>query len=201
MNMNASDIRICFVGDSYVQGTGDPEYLGWAGRLCVRARRAGHNLTGYNLGVRRETSADIARRWLGECAPRLPETTENHVVFSFGLNDVTIENGAPRVAEGETLANLRAMLVAAKPRYRTLVIGPVAVPDVERNAPLLRLSDGMAKVAAGLGIPYLPLFPHFVDDAQWLEEARQNDGAHPRAAGYAKIAALIEAWPPWWFKT
>ncbi len=149
------DIRICFVGDSYVQGTGDPEYLGWAGRLCVNARRAGHNLTGYNLGVRRETSADIARRWLGECAPRLPAATDNYVLFSFGLNDVT----------------------------------------------LLRLSDGMAEVTAGLGVPYLALFPHFVNDAQWLDEVRQNDGAHPRATGYAKIAALIEAWPQWWFRT
>ena len=201
MNMNASDIRICFVGDSYVQGAGDDDCLGWAGRLCVNARRAGHNLTGYNLGVRRETSADIAQRWRGECAARLPAATENYVVFSFGLNDVTFENGARRVAESETLANLRAMLIAAKQSYRTLVVGPVAVPDGERNAPLLRLSDGMAGVAAELDIPYLALFPHFVNDAQWLDEVRQNDGAHPRAAGYAKIASLVEAWPQWWFRT
>jgi lysophospholipase L1-like esterase len=65
------DIRICFVGDSYVQGTGDDECLGWAGRLCASARRAGHNITYYNLGVRRETSTDITRRWLAECEPRL----------------------------------------------------------------------------------------------------------------------------------
>ncbi len=194
-----NDLRICFVGDSYVQGTGDPDCLGWAGRLCVNARRAGHNLTGYNLGVRRETSRDIAQRWLAECERRLPATTDNYVVFSFGLNDVTLENGAPRVAGDETLAHLRAMLVAAKSRYRALVIGPVAVPDIERNAPLLRLSDGMAGVAAELDIPCLALFPHFVDDAQWLDEVRQNDGAHPRASGYARIAALIEAWPQWWF--
>lgn len=194
------DIRICFVGDSYVQGAGDDDCLGWTGRLCVNARRAGHNLTGYNLGVRRETSADIARRWLAECMPRLPAATENYVVFSFGLNDVTVENGMPRVAEAETLANLRAMLITAKARYRTLVIGPVALPDVERNAPLLRLSGGMAEVALGLGVPYLALFPHFVDDTQWMEEVRGNDGAHPRGTGYAKIAALIEAWPQWWFR-
>lgn len=196
-----NDVRICFIGDSYVLGVGDPDCLGWSGRLCVNARRAGHNLTGYNLGVRRETSADIARRWLAECAPRLPATTENHVVFSFGLNDVTIENAARRVPEDETLTNLHTMLVAAKARYRTLVIGPVAVPDMERNAPLLRLSDGMEKVAAGLGIPYLALFTHFVDDMQWMKEIRENDGAHPRAAGYVKMAALIEAWPQWWFRT
>ena len=67
MNMRMNDIRICFIGDSYVQGTGDPECLGWAGRLCVTARRDGHEVTGYNLGVRRETSRDIAHRWLSEC--------------------------------------------------------------------------------------------------------------------------------------
>lgn len=195
------DFRICFIGDSYVQGVGDSDYLGWSGRLCVNARRAGHNVTGYNLGVRRETSADIARRWLTECAPRLPASTENHVVFSFGLNDVTMENGARRIPEDDTLANLHTMLAAAKSRYRTLVIGPVAVPDLERNASLLRLSDGMAKVAAGLDIPYLALFAHFVDDAQWMQEIRENDDAHPRAVGYAKIATLIEAWPQWWFRT
>jgi acyl-CoA thioesterase-1 len=60
--MNAPDIRICFIGDSYVHGTGDDDCLGWAGRLCAAARRAGHNVTYYNLGVRRETSADIACR-------------------------------------------------------------------------------------------------------------------------------------------
>lgn len=198
---NMNDFRICFIGDSYVQGVGDSECLGWAGRLCVNARRAGHNVTGYNLGVRRETSADIARRWVAECTPRLPANTENHLVFSFGLNDVTIENGARRISEEDTLTNLRTILTAAKPRYRTLVIGPVAVPEAERNTSLLRLSNGLAKVAAELEVSYLPLIAHFIEDEQWKKDIRENDGAHPQAAGYAKIAALIEAWPQWWFRT
>lgn len=195
-----NDFRICFIGDSYVQGVGDSECLGWAGRLCVSARRAGHNVTGYNLGVRRETSADIAQRWAAESAPRLPANTVNHVVFSFGLNDVTIENGARRILEENSLSNLRTILTAATSRYRTLVIGPVAVPEAERNASLLRLSDGMAKVAAESGVPYLPLITHFIDDEQWKKQISENDGAHPQAAGYAKIAALIETWPQWWFR-
>jgi lysophospholipase L1-like esterase len=198
--MNNKDLRICFIGDSYVNGTGDPECLGWAGRLGTSARRAGHNLTCYNLGVRRETSADVARRWRAECECRLPATTENHVVFSFGANDVTIENGARRVPEQDSLAHLRATLDAAKARYRTLVIGAPAVPDDAHNARLARLSERMAEVATQMGIPYLALFPYTVNDAQWMDEVRANDGAHPRAAGYAKIAALVEAWPAWWFR-
>ncbi|HJW82527.1 MAG TPA: GDSL-type esterase/lipase family protein [Acidiferrobacterales bacterium] len=199
MNMNANDIRICFIGDSYVQGTGDDECLGWAGRLCVNARCAGHNVTGYNLGVRRETSRDIAQRWLSECERRLPATTENYVVFSFGVNDATLENGAPRVTEDETLRNLRAILEAAMARYQTIFIGPPAVPDAERNARLAQLSERMLGVAAMAGIASTALFPHLVNDRQWLDEVQNNDGAHPRAAGYARIAALIEASPVWRF--
>jgi len=200
MNMNANDIRICFIGDSYVQGTGDPDCLGWAGRLCVQARRTGHYVTGYNLGVRRETSRDIAQRWLSECERRLPATTENYVVFSFGANDASMENGAPRVAEKEALANLRAMLDDAMACYRTLVVGPPAVPDDGMNDRLANLSTRMGEVAALKDVPYFALFPLVVNDARWMEELRANDGAHPRAAGYARIADWIGASPAWWFK-
>jgi acyl-CoA thioesterase I len=197
--MDANDIRICFVGDSYVQGTGDPDCLGWAGRLCVQARHAGHNVTGYNLGVRRETSRDIAQRWLSECERRLPAATGNHVVFSFGANDTALENSAPRIPEAESLANLRAMLDTAKTRYRTLVIGPPANADAAHNARLACLSERMGEVAAQIGVPYLALFPLVVKDTQWMEEVCSNDGAHPRAHGYAQLANIIGASNAWWF--
>lgn len=198
--MTAPDIRICFLGDSYTQGTGDDECLGWVGRVCASARHAGHNITAYNLGVRRETSTDIAGRWRAECGPRLLPATENHVVFSFGANDASIVDGQRRVAEDDTLANLRTLLDDARSRYRTLVIGPPAVPDEAQNARLVQLSKRMHEVAHRCDVPYLELFPQTVTDAGWLSEVRDNDGAHPRAAGYAKIARLIEAWPAWWFR-
>lgn len=194
------DIRICFLGDSYVQGTGDPECLGWVGRVCASARSKGHNLTGYNLGVRRETSSDIARRWQTECETRLPAATQNHVVFSFGANDVSLENGVQRVATEQTLANLASLLETAGCRYRVLVVGPPAVPDEAMNARLEPLSAGMADVCRGAAVPFISLFPALINDRAWLDEVRANDGAHPRAAGYAKIAALINDSPDWWFK-
>jgi len=197
--MPTNDIRICFIGDSYVQGTGDPECLGWVGRLCASTRQAGHNITAYNLGVRRETSRDIAQRWLAECACRLPATTDNYVVFSFGANDVTIENGAPRIAASETLANLRSMLAAAQTRYRTLLIGPPAAHDDAHNARLEQLSEGMGEVAAQMGVPYLALLPLLVDNRPWREEVRNNDGAHPQAYGYALLAGFVAASGAWWF--
>ena len=61
--MEVTDIRICFIGDSSVNGTGDPLCLGWTGRVCATAIKLGYPSTHYNLGIRRETSADIAARW------------------------------------------------------------------------------------------------------------------------------------------
>lgn len=58
----AHDIRICFVGDSFVNGIGDERALGWAGRLCAAANARGVPVTYYNLGVRRNTSKDILLR-------------------------------------------------------------------------------------------------------------------------------------------
>ena len=197
--MNANDIRICFIGDSYVQGTGDDECLGWTGRLCASARRAGHNITYYNLGIRRETSTDIARRWLAECEPRLLPASENYLVFSFGANDVSLVDDQQRVCEDDTIANLHAMLVNARTRYRTLMVGPPPADDADHNARLARLSERMCDVAGRLGVPYVATLPALVDDRIWLDEVRDNDGAHPRAAGYARLARIVAASGAWWF--
>ena len=68
-----NEVRICFVGESFVNGTGDPDCLGWAGRICVNANRKGYEITYYNLGVRRETSSELKNRWLTEVSYRLPK--------------------------------------------------------------------------------------------------------------------------------
>ena len=41
----ARDLRICFVGDSFVAGVGDPLCLGWPGRLAARTFADGQPLT------------------------------------------------------------------------------------------------------------------------------------------------------------
>jgi acyl-CoA thioesterase I len=94
----SQDIRICFVGDSFVNGVGDRTYLGWIGRLCQNLAAQGFAITHYNLGVRRDTSADIEKRWELEATHRLPKGCDNRIVFSFGTNDTTWENGQQRVS-------------------------------------------------------------------------------------------------------
>lgn len=198
--MKNDDLRICFVGDSYVNGTCDPEYLGWTGRLAVAARRKGYNLTYYNLGVRRETSANIAGRWQPEVRARFPSTCTPFVVFALGANDTTFENGQPRVAEARSVENVRAMLRTAKPQYSVIMISPPPMADAEQNCRTRRLSQLFAEVTKAEDVPFLSVFDELVEDDVWMNEVTDGDGAHPGAAGYARLAALVDAWPGWWFR-
>jgi lysophospholipase L1-like esterase len=191
------DLRICFVGDSFINGTGDPAYLGWAGRICATAQQQGLEITYYNLGIRRQTSRDIAQRWQAEVSARLPANCDGRIVFSFGVNDTTIENGKERVALDESVENARTILQNARSFFPTIMIGPPPILEEEHNQRIARLSQQFALVCETLEIPYLEVFTPLRHVREWQEEIASNDGAHPRAAGYAALAELIQDWSAW----
>ncbi|WP_218030953.1 GDSL-type esterase/lipase family protein [Dictyobacter aurantiacus] len=195
------DVRICFIGDSFVNGTGDPACLGWTGRVCAVAISQGHEVTYYNLGIRRQTSLEIARRWRSEVEARLPHGCDGRLVFSFGVNDTVLENERPRLDSQESLRHAREMLRAACELCPTLMVGPPPMPDDEQNQRIASLSEQFALLCQELAIPYLDVFTPLLQVAQWREEALANDGAHPRAAGYSALAHLVQDWPTWqsWF--
>ncbi|WP_293779522.1 GDSL-type esterase/lipase family protein [uncultured Oxalicibacterium sp.] len=195
-----SDQRVCFVGDSFVQGTADPLCLGWAGRLAQHAVARSINLTHYNLGIRRDTSRDIALRWQQECTARLPKDAAQRVVFSFGVNDTTLIQGAQRIATGESIGNFQHILSAAAHRFHVLVIGPPPMPDAAHTHRVERLDQQFADLALALNVPYLSVLDDLRKDPHWLREAASNDGAHPGAHGYARLAELVQTWDKWWFR-
>ncbi len=195
-------MRICFVGDSIVNGTGDQECLGWAGRICAEAQRRYHDVTYYNLGIRRDTSADIMGRWRQEVACRFPDGVDARVVFSFGGNDVTVEDGVPRVEFADSIRNTRQILGEAKQSYPVLMVGPPPTVDAEKNEDTARLSKKLGLVCKELEVPYLDVFATLKESGTWIREAEAYDGSHPRAGGYSELAALVQEWPVWlsWFK-
>lgn len=190
-------LRICFLGDSFVNGTGDVEGLGWAGRVCAQARRRGHDVTRYDLGIRGDTSADIAARWREETARRLPAEHDPRLVFSFGANDVMPDGEATRVAQAQTRANAQAILSAAARVGPVLMVGPPPVADDDANARIAGIDALLGDVCDRLSIPFLSVYPALEHDSVWRREAASGDGAHPGAAGYEKLAALVEEWPAW----
>ncbi len=193
------DIRVCFIGDSLVNGTGDEAALGWAGRLCAMASASDISVTYYNLGIRRNTSKDILLRWESECALRLSDFCDGRIVLSCGVNDTVIENGKVRVDSAESCANVRAILCGAK-RYTVLMVGPPPVIDDEQNERIESLSLAFARETKALGVPYIDLFSALCSDDAYKREVAGNDGAHPRGEGYYKMARIIGASPNWWFR-
>ena len=193
-----NDIRICFVGDSFVNGTGDETALGWAGRLCAAAATQGHLVTYYNLGIRRNTSREVMRRWQQECALRLPDACDARIVFSFGVNDAAIEGENLRIPFEESVSNLRTLLGDAK-KYKVLMVGPPPIADDQLNQRIATLSTAYACEATALGIPFIDVFPALVADLEYQREVSDNDGAHPRSGGYTKLAAIIGRSTHWWW--
>lgn len=194
-----SDLRICFVGDSFVAGVGDPQALGWTGRLTAHAHAAGPAPTAYNLGIRGQTSSDIAARWPAECAARLPRDVLGRVVFSFGVNDSLEVGNRTRVDAGTSAANLGTMIGTARTQeWPVLVVGPPPVDDAAHNRRIAGLDDRFGQVCAERGVRYVSVFHRLRADAVWMEQVRTGDGAHPRAGGYAAFAELVlPTWREW----
>lgn len=191
------DLRICFVGDSFVNGTADPTFLGWAGRLCVAAQQQGHEITYYNLGIRGQTSRQIAQRWLAEVTARLPGDVDGRIVFSFGANDITLEGGERRVPLSESLQNTQSILATAQQLFPTIMVGPPPLLEEELNQRIASLSRQLAVICEAIKVPYLEVFTSLQHVQTWKEEVAANDGAHPRAAGYALLAQLVQEWSCW----
>nr|WP_313940896.1 MULTISPECIES: GDSL-type esterase/lipase family protein [Calothrix] len=196
-----SQMRICFLGESFVNGTGDLECLGWTGRICVNAQKKGHEITYYNLGVRRETSTELRNRWHREATYRLPKECDGRVVFSFGVNDTTIENGKTRVAVEDSIDNIHNILSQAQQLYPVLMVSPPPCTDEAQNQRIANLVQEFGLVCQELNIPYLNIFQYLQKSTIWREEARNYDGAHPRACGYEEFAQLVDRWEAWknWF--
>ena len=189
-------MRLIAIGDSIVAGAGDPDHQGWIGRALAGRRE----ITLYNLGVRRETSADIAARWEAEVRPRLVDHEPMRIVFSFGLNDCNpADDGGPgvRVPAAETLKNAQAMLAGAARLAPVLMVGPppTAEPGVTVRAEAL--NDHLLALAQRLRTPFIDVFRPLAAGGLWQAEAAAWDGAHPGAAGYRQMAELVAAHPAW----
>jgi lysophospholipase L1-like esterase len=196
-----NDLRICFVGESFVNGVGDRTYLGWTGRVCQQAAAMGHTITYYNLGVRRETSTELVERWQPETRRRFPYGCDNRIVFSFGTNDTTLEGGRPRVEMIKSVNHARHILSLAQQQYPTLMISPPPIADSEQNQRTQTLLQNIATICQDLEIPFLDVFTPLLSSDIWRQEVIAGDGAHPDAGGYAALAQLVQKWAAWrdWF--
>jgi lysophospholipase L1-like esterase len=157
-------------------------------------------VTCYNLGVRRDTSADVLARWHDEVRRRLPPDHPEYdprVVFSFGVNDTAADGCGARVRPHVSLDNARQVLGAARRAYPVLFVGPPPVATPQHNERIAALSSQLAGVCRSLDVPYLAVFDPLAASRVWMDEVASGDGSHPGAAGYAALAQLVTAWEAW----
>jgi acyl-CoA thioesterase-1 len=196
--MTLAPLRICFFGDSMVNGTGDDACLGWVGRACSAARRGGRDVTCYNLGIRRDTSEDVLMRWESEAKGRLLPKHDGRLVFSFGANDACLrEDGKVRVTPDRAVANAEAILVNAMASRPTLMVGPFPICDPGVDIRVRELSARFSALCDRLGISFLPVVDIASASDIWRQEVAAGDGAHPNEQGYALVAEAFIRWSAW----
>lgn len=198
--MDAIDRRVLFFGDSHTAGVGDATGLGWVGRVVAAAHKGGAPLTAYGLGVRRQTSVEVAARWEAEAAARLAPEAECKLVLAVGANDTTWEGGAVRVEHEDSLSALGQMLERASERaLPAFVVGPAPVGDSAQFDRIEALATGVAALCVERGIPFARPVDDLADSGLWRRELAAGDGAHPGAGGYALLAdsVLRAGWLEW----
>ena len=189
-----------FFGDSFVAGVGDPTGLGWVTRVVSAAFSAGLPLTAYNLGVRRDTSVAVAKRWRQEAEPRLFPGAAHRLIISFGTNDTVVEQGQRRVEACRSKDALEAILEgAASVDLPTLVVGPPPVADERHNERLVDLSALFAEVCETHGTPFFEVLTALRASMTWRSEVEAGDGAHPAQSSYESLAGLVldAGWVDW----
>jgi acyl-CoA thioesterase-1 len=183
---------LLFFGDSLVAGIGDPAGGGWVARVVSACFDRGSPVTAYNLGVRRETSIEVAARWRAEATPRMLSGADSRIVVSFGTNDTTLDRGAVRVPANRSRRVLATILDEASVLgLAQLVVGPAPVDDTEQNHRIGDLTESFAEVCDERDTPFIGVVEPLLESSTWMSEVAAGDGAHPGANGYQAIAQLL----------
>ncbi|MFD2262607.1 GDSL-type esterase/lipase family protein [Lacibacterium aquatile] len=201
---------ICFIGASTVEGMGDKEGIGWPGRL--RPYGFHGTATFYNLGIRGQPVAAIAKRWRAECEQRISTPKDGAVVLSFGVNDTAqFEDGSPIGNIAQAIEDAAAVAEECRATYRTLWVGPLAVNEAKmpffsrlhgknlyfRNERLSALNEGFKDAAAMAGIAYVDAFTPLSQNPEFAEALARSDGLHPDGQGYALAAEVVGTSEGW----
>lgn len=177
---------ITYFGDSITLGYGDPSGLGWPGRISGRLANLGVDVTHYNMGVRKDASPLLAKRWKGEAELRKLSGLDCKLVFSFGVADVF--NDVPLA---DSLAAAESILTEASEMGEVLMVGPTPVTDEDKTAKISALSEAFGELCSKLGVPYVRVVDGMLASPLYLESLKDGDTVHPTLPGYAMLADFL----------
>jgi lysophospholipase L1-like esterase len=178
---------VAFYGDSYTLGTGssDPAKR-WSTIICAQRGWREFNPSVNGLGFVRNRAA------LGVDEPSMIVAEHPDIVFiTMGLNDnfaYATGGDAPTQIHHAIVGDL-AGLKEQLPDARFIVVEPFWYTD-ERPHSLAVISGWVRAEAAVIGADYISGASHWIEHhPEWMAD----DGLHPNDAGYAQIAARMDA--------
>jgi acyl-CoA thioesterase-1 len=192
------DLNICALGDGFVKGLGEPDQLGWAGRLVHGAQSEHGPINYYNLGIPGETTLSVAQR-IAELSVRMPKGADNRLIVCCGLMDTFQAAGQPGVSSLESVEALQSLLLQSRAHYKVLVIGLPPVYEPQRNARVKRLNVLMHDLCVKIRVPYIDLFASLNENVQYKRELLQGDRLHPSSYGHNRVFELVRNDRLWWF--
>lgn len=183
-----------FFGDSLTLGVNDHTMPGgWVSRLALLGRReklfAYPPATFYNLGARRQTTADVAARFEAEVQARQMPGIVQRLIFCVGVVDIVGPAGAEPGAVQRAAIELEGLLERAKRIAPTLVICPPPVANVEKRQRIARLCAAQLDVCARLGVDYININAALAADPEYMEDL--TDGLHPGPTGNVVMAERL----------
>ena len=163
---------IVFVGDSQIR------------RFRLHERFPG--LPILNRGLSSDTTEGLLERWEATVGS-LPTRA---IFLQIGYNDHEFRSIS------KALDNTRSLIMLAReqaPRVVVQSLLPVRDREPDANAKIREHNQRLERLAAELGVEWLDLHPHFVDEDGRLSRRLSDDGAHPNGAGYDVWSDLLRA--------
>lgn len=200
-------VRLVFLGDSITDFwtmAGNPWFPGQQmGRAVWQESFAGEPArhTGLNLGVSGDRTEHVLHRILPRAVGGLgqldaADLQPDFVVILVGVNN-TWDAEMPVV--DSVVAGIRSVVTAVharKPAARLILQSLLPLPDMEKNAAVIRPVNAQLRALAASPAfrgftDFLDLYPAFVDAAGRPLAGLFADGVHPNEAGYRAWRTLL----------
>jgi lysophospholipase L1-like esterase len=201
--------KLIALGDSGVQGWGDPLEGGW----CERLRRHWMELPNgpvlYNLGVRGDGLERLAARLVDEVGRRgeLRRQQPQGILLGIGLNDsarVGRPNGRQQLDPDGFLFGLEQLLPVARAIAPVFVLG--LTPVLEERMPYAgalwysladigRYERLLEEACLEADVPFLPLLNPLLAEPDWPSWLG-SDGLHLNSDGHRWVYERLRRWPP-----
>jgi len=174
-----SPITIVAMGDSLTEGLGAPEAKAYPAVLEGNLQKAGYTVKVINAGISGETSAGALSRteWILRLNPDI-------LILETGAND-----GFRGVEPEAVKKNIAAIIRILQKRDVVVVLaGMKMVKNLGED-----YTSAFADVYPTLAVEFDVIFiPFILEGVAGDPELNREDGIHPNAEGYRKVAAVVQ---------